>query len=142
MCNKLGLRPHAISKQSKHLDYEHPAMEAIRVFIQNCHKTHQINKRLVGHFDQVWTVHYQPATRSIFKPADKAGTLSNLLLPSEKKALAAISEALGLEQVEASREHGPRSAKLNAAGHQVPVDQARQSRTTTTLSWADGQVSL
>lgn len=123
-------------------------MEAVRCFIRNCNETHGVNKRLVAHFDQVWTIHFEHHQRVLFKMEDERGNLPELLLPSEKKIIASLEKMLHIPREEVSctlngihSSHSSKSctARLNAAGHQVPVDQARQPRTTTTLSWADGQ---
>eukprot|EP00435_Cladocopium_sp_Y103_P063665 s286_g25.t1 len=63
----------------------------------------------------------------------------------EHLGLKALKAALGLETGDGSDGccgNGVRPAQLNAAGHQVPVDNARVARTTTTLSWSDGQAAL
>lgn len=142
LCNKLGIRSHLVTKQSKHLEYSHPSMENIRVFVGECSRSQGVHKRLIGHFDQVCTVHYQHSRKVLFKSPDQAGQFPQTLLSSEKKALAAITAALNLPDLEkgASAAASTRKAELNAAGHQVPVDQARVARTTTTLSWSDGEL--
>ena len=152
LCNKLGVRVASTAKQSKHLDYDHPAMEAVRCFVRNCHETHSVNKRLVAHFDQVWTIHFEHHSKVIFKRPDQVGTLPDLLLPSEKKVISSLLSVLHVEEsaeadgcgqpVRPSHSVDAVKSRLNAAGHQVPVDQARQARTTTTLSWADGKAGF
>ena len=117
-------------------------MECIRTFVGACHRSHNVHRRLIGNFDQVWTLHYETSLRTYFKSPDQAGNIFPSLLPSEKSAIKAIKEAIGLQTEDGSCGPGVPQARLNAAGHQVPVDNARVARTTTTLSWSDGEAAL
>ena len=63
--------------------------------------------------------------------------------PSTSKIIDALGMALGFEASGGGGEIVPYEAAapcLNAEGNLVPVDYARQARTTTTLSWVDGYV--
>ena len=145
LCNRLGIRPSSVNKQSKHLDMDHPAMEAVRSFVSMCQATHGVEPRLIGNFDQVWTVHYEPPRKVMYKHQQQRGQILNAdasQMPSVKSMVNKIRVALSLDPETASESKvevcKPRA--LNAAGQLSPVDYARVARTTTTLSWCDGDL--
>ena len=146
LCKKLGLKGHTVSKQSKHLDYSHPAMEGVRRFVQQVTESNIIHPRLVANFDQVWSVHYEPPSRTYHKPEDQLGKMpSPCPKRSFRKIIGGLENYLGVAL--ADREHQPEKGKdvcqtvrLNAAGGMNPVDCARNPRTCTTLSWRDGEL--
>ena len=75
LCKKLGLKNSSVSKQSKHLSYTHPAMEAVRRFVDKVTSTNYVDGRLVANFDQVWSVHYEPPRKQLHKPEEDLGKL-------------------------------------------------------------------
>ena len=137
MCGKLGIRTYSVTKQSKHLEYTHPAMEQVRHWTEMAIRAMGVHHRLVCNFDQVWTVYFSHARKIL----GKMGHAQKLEKPSVEKASGSIKSALNLDE---ERPDGPREiavgapAVLNPQGKLVPVDNARLARTTTTLSWADG----
>ena len=142
-CNKLGIKGSSVSKQTRHLHFDHPSMEMIRNWVTMACQTSRVNERLVAHFDQVWTQLYEPARRVLYKHPDEQGKTDperKLLAPSKANMLDCFRKALNLHgPMECSKEKdGPRKATLCAQSTLVPIDYARYPRTTTTLSWVDG----
>lgn len=144
LANKLGLKSARISKQTRHLAYDHPNMKAVREWVSMAIETKKIDPRLMCHFDQVWSMHYEPAKRVLFKQQDHAGQMKDLRKASEKAMLHKIRESLSLpadpNSVVEKKDDGPAKATLNAQSTLVPVDGARVARTVTTLSWSDGSM--
>ena len=131
-----------MSKQSKHLDYDHPMVANVRAFVTLCVEQHRIDGRLVANFDQVWTMQYEGARRVLYKHESKrCSFFEKNNTPSVTKALNSIRKALSLEyDTGSTKEDVCQPVRLNAAGNLNPVDYARVPRTTTTLSWADGDL--
>lgn len=106
--------------------------------------TEQIHEKLIAHFDQVWTVHFEPSKRCLYKDQDKQGQLApeNTRKPSKQRMLDAIRKSLNmpLADQDDAVEPGPKKAKLCAQSTLVPVDYQRVARTTTTLSWSTGDM--
>jgi len=93
------------------------------------------------HFDQVWTTHYEPAKKVLFKPTEKAGQVdAEGYKPSTEKMLNSIKRALRIHDHDDSvaKAAGPAPPTLCAQSTLVPVEYNRNARTTTTLSFADG----
>ena len=139
--NRLGLKITAVNRQSKHLDYNHPSMKAVRDHIEAAIHLKQVEPRLLGNFDQVWSVHYEAPKKTVYKHFNDKGKLIDPLM--KKKSLQRIIQHLQNPLDEAAGgKHGavcPR-VQLNGAGNLNPVDYARVARTCTTLSWSDGDM--
>lgn len=144
MCNKLGLKTARISKQTRHLPYNHPSMSLVRDWVKMAVATRGIHEKLICHFDQVWTTHYEPSKKCLYKDANKLGELvsDNHKKPSQQRMLDEIKSSLCLPVAprQGKTERGPKQAKLCAQSTLVPVDYQRLARTTTTLSWSDGSM--
>lgn len=146
LCNRIGLRGRSVTKQSKHLDYSHPSMESVRDYVSIACETERIDPRLLGNFDQVWSVHYEAPRRVMHKHESQAGQIvdSDYRKRSLQKIRASISESLGMagcgQQAQVVPKDDCKKMQLDAAGNLNPVDYARQARTLTTLSWADGDL--
>lgn len=143
MCNKLGIRSASVAKQSSHLDYNHPSMIAVRSFISRCQAEHNIEPRLIANFDQVWSTFYEAPRRVLYKHASKRGEIfAKKEKPSIEKMISSIRKALSLTDVEEESHDKEvcKAVKLNAGGNLNPVDYGRVPRTTTTLSWSDGDL--
>lgn len=142
LCNRLGIKLSSVSKQSKHLDYSHPMMESVRSFVAASSTKYNVDQRLIGNFDQVWTMNYEGPRRVLYKHQSKRSQIiENVdMKPSAAKMLASIRKALSLDSVddEPKKKEVCQPVSLNAAGNLNPVENARIPRTTTTLSWADG----
>ena len=152
MCSRLGIKKQALVKPSRHLDFSHPDMEAVRFFVQNCAQTHGVHPRMLCNFDQVCCVHFEHNrtnlrdTRPPQPPAANAALTKGpqqFQLPSVQRMLNAFKTSMGIETpMPASEDEAyvPTQPKLNADGHTVSVDYHRQCRATATLSWADGEM--
>lgn len=143
ICGKLGLRSSTSLKQTRHLPYEHGSMKMIRDRVQLCIESHQVHPKLVCHFDQVWTTHYEAAKRVLFKPVEDKGKMrpEHSRKPSVQRLLQSIRTALSLPSEEGIvKSDGPKKATLCAQSTLIPVEYQRHARTTTTLSFSDGSV--
>lgn len=145
VCNRLGIRSSSVSKQSKHLDYTHPSMEAVRSFIGMSSEREGIEPRLVANFDQVWSMHYEGPRSVMYKHSSKRSQLFDTASskPSLQRMTASIRRASNLHSAEDQQVVPKEVCKpvtLNAAGNLNVVDYARNARTLTTLSWADGDL--
>ena len=146
ICGKLGLRSSTCLKQTRHLPYDHGSMKMIRDWVELCVQSHQVHPKLVCHFDQVWTTHYEAAKRVLFKPIEDKGKMrpEHSRKPSVQRLLQSIRTALSLpsetEHEEIVKSDGPKKATLCAQSTLIPVEYPRHARTTTTLSFSDGSV--
>lgn len=98
-CNKLGIKGSSVSKQTRHLHFDHPSMEMIRNWVTMACQTSKVNERLVAHFDQVWTQLYEPARRVLYKNPEEQGKNDpekQLLAPSKANMLDCFRKALNL----------------------------------------------
>ena len=143
LAGKLGLRGSAVSKQTRHLPYDAASMAVVRDWVAMMIHEKQIHPKLICHFDQVWTVHNEPAKRVLFKPQESKGVHAKEFAnkPSIQKMLESIRAALSLPPMYPStgeKKSGPKIPNLCAQSTLVPVEYQRQSRTTTTLSFSDG----
>lgn len=144
LCGRIGLRSHTNAAPGRHLDYDHPQVSAVRTFVHRCHESHNVNKLLIANFDQVWTSLYKHSKRVLFKPAEKEGKHPSQQSRSVQKMLQSIREALELEAPEEEQEPSGYKVKpiaLNAQAHISPIEGWRFPRTTTTVTWADGELS-
>ena len=142
LAKKLGLKTTTVTKQSKHLSYSHPSMEAVRRFVDKVTSTNYVDARLVGNFDQVWSVHYEPPRKVWHKSEDAFGQVNQ---KNPKRSLKKIIENLEIYMGVSSESSSEKNevcqpVQLNAAGSMNPVDYARNARTVTTLSWRDGDL--
>lgn len=140
ICARLGLKGASVSKQTRHLQYDDPRMVQVRTWVNMMINTHQVEPKLMAHFDQVWTVHWEPAKKVLFKPREQAGVFPNgRLKPTTEQMLNSIRKALQLGGVvEKGDPPVAQPPKLSAQSTLVPVECQRNARTTTTLSYADG----
>lgn len=144
LCNRVGLKSHTNAAPGKHLDYDHPQVTAVRTFVEQCGESHNICKRLICNFDQVWTSLYQHSKRVLHKPIEQQGQEQSQQPRSMQKLLQSIRQALQLENVDDAGEDSGYQVKpvvLIAQADVSPIDGWRFPRTTTTLSWADGELS-
>ena len=148
LCNKVGISSSKITKlATKHLAYNNPSMALVREWVQMMITTRQIDGRLLCHFDQVWTTHWEPSKCTLFKDTAKAGQMApNRSKPSQREMLTKIKSALNITEnansgaIVEKEKGGIKQAALGPASTLVPVEGGRVARTTTTLSWADGSM--
>ena len=119
-------------------------MLMIRQWVEMTISTKMVHPKLLCHFDQVWTTHYEAAKRVLFKPLEKKGQHQpeHARKPSVQTLLQNIRSALnlptGVESGGEKTRDGPKKASLCAQSTLVPVEYQRHARTTTTLSFSDG----
>ena len=139
--NRVGLKNHANGAPGRHLDYHHPQVASVRTFVEKCQETHNVCKLLVCNFDQVWTTQYNHSKRVWHKPFEKEGEHPNQHKPSVQKMIRSIRQALELEPPDQEEPgYTVQSVVLNAQANITPIEGWRFPRTTTTLSWADGEL--
>ena len=118
VCARLGLKSSAVSKQTRHLAYDHTSMVAVRNCVSFLMGTENIDARLMCHFDQVWSTHYEPAKRVLFKPVEEAGVLKpEKWKPSKEKMLSSIRKALGVASDSSSKQKVCQPPVLCAQSH-------------------------
>lgn len=84
-------------KPGKHLDFNNPALVAIREFIQGEVDHHRVHPRLVGNWDQVWTLSYEPLRRVAFKRKENHGERPvEEILPRKAEIIQELRRAAGL----------------------------------------------
>lgn len=149
LCNRVGLKSHSSLAPARHLDYEHPQVQAVRTFIAQCEEQHNINKRLIANFDQVWTTTYRHQRRVLHKEVEACGKHTDVQKPSIQKMMKAIRIGLRVENGELELEdesteqvqgYSIQHPSLNAPANVSPIENWRFPRTTTTLSWSDGEL--
>lgn len=141
------MKSHASAVPARHLDFEHPQVQAVRTFVAQCAESHNVCERLVANFDQVWTTTYRHQSKVLHKSVEKLGQHKVEYKPSEKKMMDAIRKALNVADPGADLEdenepigYQPSPPVLNAPAQISPVENWRFPRTTTTLSWSDGEL--
>lgn len=60
-------------KPGRHLEFNDPHLVSIRHFISSNVKSGRVHPRLVGNWDQVWTLCFEPLKKVVFKHATKQG---------------------------------------------------------------------
>lgn len=147
LCNRVGLRSHSNSAPGRRLDYEHPQVAAVRTFVQQCSQSHNVCKRLILNFDQVWTTMRRHSRRVIHKPLEREGQHPSSEKPSRQRMIQSIRQAL---DIEAYDELGAEQTQdryqvqpviLNAQANVSPIEGWRIPRTTCAISWADGELA-
>ena len=148
LCNRVGLKSHSNAVPARHLDSEHPQIQAVKAFVERCGETHGIHKRLICNFDQVWTTNYNHSKRVIHKPVEHVGVHKEQQRPSIQKMMKSIRQALSIEDGHQQNsaagdeaEYTPKPVILNAQANVTPIENWRFPRTTTTLSWSDGELA-
>ena len=142
LCTRVGLRSHANGSPGRHLDYDHPQVDAVRTFVACCSESHHVNKQLIMNFDQVWTCLYNHSKRVLYKPNEQEGQHRSPRKMSMQKMLQSIRNALETEQGENLWDEGyhAKPVVLNAQANVTPIEMWRFPRTTTTVSWSDGEL--
>lgn len=140
VCGRVGVRKTTQTRQSRHLSYDNPQMESVRMFVASAITTLNVHPRLIAHFDQVWSMQYEPPTRTLFKQPANKGKPGSKQKPSVERIKQRIAHAIGVPMRESGKHSGCKTqyASLCAGSTMVPIEYARHPRTTTTLSWSDG----
>ena len=144
LCNRIGLRSHSSRAPARHLDAQHPQVEAVKTFVAKCEgPPHYINKRLIANFDQVWTTTYNHSKRVLHKPEEDKGKHNEKHSVSMQRMMKSIKQALMIEPPDDnddSSAYQPKRIVLDAQANVSPIEGWRDPRTTTTLSWSDGEL--
>lgn len=132
------------SKPGKHLPASHPALQKVRDFIRMEIQSKRIHPRLIGNFDQVWSVQYQPSKRTL-QCRDHCDDLAKHMSWRRLRHQIELSLDLPLTENLAENRYHSRpgySAEgvTGGAAGCAPVECWRVPRTLTTLSWSDGSV--
>ena len=138
LCRKCGVLLTQNSKPGRHLPFHHPQMEKVRTWVNYQIASGAVNGQLLANFDQVWSLLYRPASRTLRQSSSVPGQHSKE--PSLRKIRHCIQRVMDLpltESFEPKPSDGIRQVQGGPAGHS-PVESYRIPRTLTTLSWADG----
>ena len=65
LCKKRSIGLQSNLKPGKHLPYEHPSMEQVRSWVAFQIESGAIDARLMGNFDQVWSMAWRPSERTL-----------------------------------------------------------------------------
>ncbi len=125
-------------KPGKHLPWGHPLMERLRNFVQLQVAQKRIHPLLLGNFDQVWSLCFRPAARTLQPKGHVDDIARNISLRHIRHC---IERCMGVKYTE-TFENDPTMApqiKGGFAAH-TPVDGYRLPRTLTTLCWANGDL--
>ena len=144
LCNRVGLKSHSSRAPARHLDALHPQVEAVKAFVAKCEgPPHYINKRLIANFDQVWTTTYNHSKRVLHKPEENQGKHKEKHSVSMQRMMKSIKQALMIEASDDANDsstYQPKPIVLDAQANVSPIEGWRYPRTTTTLSWSDGEL--
>ena len=130
-----------MSKPGKHLSMPDPRIVAVKKYVKAEVTNGTVHPLLVGNFDQVWTTLYEPA----WKDPRQQGSTKDLSMDAGKfyrrRQLAASLQASLGQQVPALQSRklpGPKEDDAYSSANSVAT--WRIPRTTTTLSWRNGDV--
>ena len=144
LCRRVGIKPSSNTKPAKHHGDGHPEMAAVRMWVATSRETHGIHPRMICNFDQVWTTLFEHRKKVLFKDPGTKGSRPNRQKPTIKKMVDAILRSLNVDKDPGpDLDDEPYKAlppALNAQGRISAVEAWRLPRTTTTLSWSDGDV--
>ena len=148
LLRRVGFRGHTNRAPGKHLGFEHPHMNAVRLFVAEACDKHSVHPQMICNFDQVWTQLYEHKTKTWFKGKEKENKYPSSVKPSMQKIASSIRAALHLETTtgedvedKKSNRYKVKHVELNAQANVSPIDNWRYPRTTTTISWCDGDLS-
>eukprot|EP00438_Fugacium_kawagutii_P033902 Skav220991 [mRNA] locus=scaffold1541:250564:259672:- [translate_table: standard] len=99
-------------KPGRHLEYNNPQVVAIRQWISNMIEAKKINPRLVGNWDQVWTLMYEPLKKIAYKQGHAAGTRNMQdLLPRKANFIDGLRSKAGYQRIAMGWNRNPADAK-------------------------------
>ena len=148
LCNQFGIKPRSNEKPGAHLEYDHPALEKVRIYVRHTARERGVHERLIANFDQVWSTNYRPQKKTLQKPASWRNRENDPLTRSlyMRKVRHNLERSLDLPLTE--DDPSAPQVKTTASVPQVTglaaargtVDEWRVPRTVTTLSFIDGYV--
>ena len=65
LCHRAGLSTSQNAKPGKHLAYDHPSLQRVRDWIHEQSTSGHFHERLIGNYDQVWSVLFRPASATL-----------------------------------------------------------------------------
>ena len=141
VCQKCGLYFRRNEKPGKHLPAAHPAVVHVKQWLSYVLEKGKYHPRLVGCFDQVWSLNFRPR-RSVLAKFEARDEFSKF--PSLRNLRHRMERVMGLpltegQVAEAGAPEGLCAIQGGSAAH-APPDQFRVPHTCTTLSWRDGDV--
>lgn len=141
------------NKPGKHLPFSHPSLVKVREWLKLEVGSGRAHARLLGNFDQVWSVTFQPNRRTLQSQHRRLTLASGGMDPCarsmhQRRLRRFIERSMGLNLTEQFGENGESDegpigfAQISGgfAGH-TPVDGWRVPHTLTTFSWSDGTLS-
>lgn len=120
-------------------------MQAVRDHVNAAVETGRVHPRLIGNFDQVWTMRQTPEKTQVFKDSSKGGQSDEPVEPHtlhQLKAREALLLHLGKPEMTKLCLMHPVSAPPDLKGQVQVVMNNRSPRTVTTWSWRDGTMGL
>ena len=141
ICRKAGLVNRSNSKPGRHLPPGHPQLQRVQEWVKvQLHRGHY-DGRLLGNFDQIWSLNFSPARKTLQRadaPPDDLSrqmSLRRIRHCVERVLSQPFTEGMGdtesVVEVHKPKLTGGQVAHCPAEGYRIP-------RTLTSLSWADG----
>ena len=153
LCDRIGVAVCQNNKPGKHLPFSHPSLQKVREWLKLEVASNRVHPRLLGNFDQVWSVTYQPRRSTLQSQHRRLSLPSGGVDPCAKsmhqrRLRHFIERSMGMNLTEQFGENGETDespipfAQIAGgfAGH-TPVDAWRVPHTLTTFSWCDGTLS-
>ena len=141
ICVKAGITPCENLRPGKHLPFNHPSVQRVRVWVNMEIQKRRFNARLVCNFDQVWTMAFRPK-KSVLLYRGEKDELSKF--PGKKKLRHCFERCLSGNFTESYDDNGvyvPSEPQVSGGFAACnPPDGFRNPHTLTTLSWSDGSV--
>lgn len=148
LCNAFGLTPHSNEKPGAHLPYDHGSLEAVRTYIGSLVSEKVVHPRLIGNFDQVWSMRFRPQRKTYMKESSLRGSTKDPHARSSmlRKIRHCLERSLDLPLTEPdpSEPAPPRDFRTprvtGGVAASALVDEWRMPRTVCTLSFCDGHL--
>ena len=145
LCKKMSIGLESNLRPGKHLSYDHPSMENVRTWVGLQLQSGSIDGRLLGNFDQVWSMQWRPRKQTLQRKGGPEGRdmiarsqhLRSMRHCIERFLEMPLTETMSSEGVPAQVQ--PPLVRGQQASN-IPVENFRQPRTLTTLSWSDGSL--
>ena len=144
LCNAFGIRPQANEKPAAHLEWADPQLENLRAYVKSSAASQHIHPRLIANFDQVWSLNFRPSKTSLQK---KASFATDDLMKSKvlRQVRHNVERALDMQITEpdpaTQRKEVPAIPQVQGGkAANATVQNWRQPRTLTTLSFIDGHI--
>ena len=148
LCNTFGIRPRMNEKPGAHREFSDPQLENIRAYIRAKVATKGVHPRLVANFDQVWSLQFRPARTCLQRSTNCKGLKEDPLMKSKflRQVRHNVERALDLDLTEPNPAHQKKENQhipqiQGQAASTSMVQNWRQPRTLTTLSFVDGHVA-